>query len=81
MKRKYTLQLEQIWFRLWLTFLCEVWWSVQGEIYFLRAGQMQNMVMTSKSEEIYNWKLVGKYVFFWTLPDSCISSKLTYAGK
>lgn len=41
---------------------------------------MQNMLTMSKSEEIYNWKLVGKYVFFWTLPDTCTSSKLMYVS-
>lgn len=39
---------------------------------------MQNTLMSSRSEEIYNWKLVDRYVCSWTLLDACISSKLMY---
>lgn len=40
---------------------------------------MQNVLISSESEEIYNWKFVGKYIFF-SLPDIFVSSKLTYVN-
>lgn len=38
--------------------------------------------MTLKTEAIYNWKLVGKYVFFWSSPDIVyLPDSRTLAGK
>lgn len=34
--------------------------------------------MSSRSEEIYNWKLGDRYVHSWTLLETCMSSKLIY---
>lgn len=43
--------------------------------HFLRTGQIQNVLMILKVKRCV-WKLVGK-VFFWTLTDTSLSSKLT----